>query len=575
MALVDKYIEYKDIKLSQIPSEIREKIIKCHKIVCDVVEGQFSDQKDLTNDSEISSFKQNFCKNISNNERSVRVYKVKENKFDCMIQLMNHVEVKSDKIHSFVKKVFAEAKKIIEKKFSMRLDNENDGNKEKFEGFDVYPTAEDSKEIWENAKSIKNVESSKDNSKDNNNSLLKESVAKDIYEEAEEFINFLDEYIVEETKEPKLVEAGENTKSFLTKIGQNIIDKGKVSESQLKMITNKVKEDVLEKNKDIFKFNIGKFEFKLDNSKENSRFELICDPPSSSFIKAFLKGTANLRDWFNKSFVGVALNKLLVTTMKGAADFFHFQQNLFNKYIKDTLIQIFEIIQKKFMGLPEKTKTLLSETEMKSVLSLVLHHALCFTKVNFSDYKMFENAKKEAIATVDNVFSLLEGMDKDNKNEVMKKIKEMTKVYKESVSYSPMYADVIKLESAFSNYFEGKYDDLLAKREREFQYKQFDFSKSNDFETNWQLESNQIRKLKAFSPQVIELIKQQYRKIQNFDDKMRLSGYIRHKIKIINWYLDIQKKGNGAYLVPHSISELESFLKELNNWNDRILRSLE
>lgn len=599
MALVEKYVEYKDIKLSQIPQEIREKIMKAHKVVCDTVEAQFSDNKSLKDDTEINNFKSNFCKSIKDSERTVRVYKLEGNKYDCMIQLMNHVSTENlknaNKIHDFAKKVFNEVKKIVDKKFNMRLDNENSESKEKFEGFDIYPDAEDSKQIWETAENLKDaVTSEGDSESDNEHELkkgkkpAKKAVEDDtstkavkesteyleVYQEADEFLNFLDEYIEEEAKEVKQVEPSKDFKGKLTALGKKIVDSKKVTDSDMKILTNEVKNEVLAKNKDTFKLDLGRFEFKLDNSKENARFEIVCDPPSSDFIKKFLNGTANLAEWFSKSCAGVKLNKYLLTAMKGTADIFHFQQNLFNKYIKKGLNEIFEELQKQFMALSADVKTVIGETELKSVFSLVLHQALCFTKVNFSDYKMFENAKKDVMETMDKVFTLLKGVTKENKAEVLKKIKEITKVYKENVSYSEMYKDIMMLESGVTNYLEGKYDDLIQKREREFRYKQFDFTKSSNFETNWQLESNQIQKLKPIHQEMFVLIKDQYKKIKNYKDKMKLAGYILSKLRVVNWYLEIQNKGNSSYLVPHSVLELENFQKELDKWYNRIMRSI-
>ena len=599
MALVEKYVEYKDIKLSQIPQEIREKIMKAHKVVCDTVEAQFSDNKSLKDDTEINNFKSNFCKTIEDSERTVRVYKLEGNKYDCMIQLMNHVSTENlknaNKIHDFAKKVFNEVKKIVDKKFNMRLDNENSESKEKFEGFDIYPDAEDSKQIWETAENLKDaVTSEADSESDNEHELkkgkkpAKKAVEDDtstkavkesaeyleVYQEADEFLNFLDEYIEEEAKEVKEVEPSKDFKGKLTALGKKIVDSKKVTDSDMKILTNEVKNEVLSKNKDTFKLDLGRFEFKLDNSKENARLEIVCDPPSSDFIKKFLNGTANLAEWFSKSCIGVRLNKYLLIAMKGTADIFHFQQNLFNKYIKKGLNEIFEELQKQFMALDSAVKVVLSETELKSVFSLVLHQALCFTKVNFSDYKMFENAKKDVMETMDKVFTLLKGVTKENKAEVLKKIKEITKVYKENVSYSEMYKDIMMLESGITNYLEGKYDDLIQKREREFRYKQFDFTKSSNFETNWQLESNQIQKLKPIHQEMFVLIKDQYKKIKNYKDKMKLAGYILSKLRVVNWYLEIQNKGNSSYLVPHSVLELENVQKELDKWYNRIMRSI-
>lgn len=599
MALVEKYVEYKDIKLSQIPQEIREKIMKAHKVVCDTVEAQFSDNKSLKDDTEINNFKSNFCKTIEDSERTVRVYKLEGNKYDCMIQLMNHVSTENlknaNKIHDFAKKVFNEVKKIVDKKFNMRLDNENSESKEKFEGFDIYPDAEDSKQIWETAENLKDaVTSEADSESDNEHELkkgkkpAKKAVEDDmstkavkesaeyleVYQEADEFLNFLDEYIEEEVKEVKQAEPSKDFKGKLTALGKKIVDSKKVTDSDMKILTNEVKNEVLSKNKDTFKLDLGRFEFKLDNSKENARLEIVCDPPSSDFIKKFLNGTANLAEWFSKSCIGVRLNKYLLITMKGTADIFHFQQNLFNKYIKKGLNEIFEELQKQFMALDSAVKVVLSETELKSVFSLVLHQALCFTKVNFSDYKMFENAKKDVMETMDKVFTLLKGVTKENKAEVLKKIKEITKVYKENVSYSEMYKDIMMLESGITNYLEGKYNDLIQKREREFRYKQFDFTKSSNFETNWQLESNQIQKLKPIHQEMFVLIKDQYKKIKNYKDKMKLAGYILSKLRVVNWYLEIQNKGNSSYLVPHSVLELENFQKELDKWYNRIMRSI-
>ena len=113
MALVKKYIEYKDVKISQIPDDLRAKIKEAHKLVSGAVENQVLKHK-FDSDKEVMASINEFQKQISSSEKVVRVYKVKEGKYKCMIQLMNHVKSdnsteKGKKLSKVLKAYFKQA----------------------------------------------------------------------------------------------------------------------------------------------------------------------------------------------------------------------------------------------------------------------------------------------------------------------------------------------------------------------------------------------------------------------------------------------------------------------------------
>lgn len=543
MALVKKYIEYKDIQLADVPKEIKSKIEQIHKIVSSTVEDQMDKQK-LKDDKEIKSSVEKFQKEIDDKAKNVRVYKVKEDKFQCMIQLMNHVKTdleteKGKKLNKLIKASFNQAKGIIEKKFQMKLDNEG-ADKEGFEGFDVYPDENTAKQIWE---------------------IASKSV------------------IPNHTKSEKVVkEAADqfNTMSImkiLQSVNSGIIDSGKVSDSNLSVISTEVTKKMLPKS---YGRKFSEFKIKTDSSAKGSCFEFEVEAIPDSSVAEILDGKLNLYDLISaKKIISVKATPKFLTDSKGTNDFYYFCDGAIKFFAKD-LKKLCNYIQHEFVKLDSKMKDLIKSTELKKVVSAAVYQCLIFKEAKISSHGTFSTQEKELKKIMSGyVFKTLKSYKEPekNKDEIIKTFDTMIKGYKESNFSSVMNDNLIAFFESAKKLYNGNYQKEIKQAEQNFINNSIDWRPAERVETQVLVEKFGVKRLKKIPSDLLPYIRTQIDRIEDENDKMMLGGYTQSKIEIVEWYIELLTVGSDRYIVPHTLPQLQRILQELNYLYKKIMNT--
>jgi hypothetical protein len=80
------------------------------------------------------------------------------------------------------------------------------------------------------------------------------------------------------------------------------------------------------------------------------------------------------------------------------------------------------------------------------------------------------------------------------------------------------------------------------------------------------------KKLKKIPYDLVSYITIETEAIEDSNDKMMISSYCLGKLKMVEWYIELLKVGSVKYIVPHSLSELESIRDQLKRCHDEIMR---
>lgn len=675
MARVKKFLQFKDVKLSNLPLQFKEKVKKCHKIVSDIVEAQFFDKKELAKDPDLIKFKQDFCKHIADEKKKVRLYKVNNNDRDCMIQLMNHVPVNEDKkvsnkIHNFIKRVFGEANKKIKTLFGFSLDNENESNKKNFEGFDIYPTKSDSVKLWDNVGgTVKNFEDLKNSKeehddhteseeKDSNNSisepsnenkssenkelqpktessddlkqyeysndadrsetnglhykypklspeqikelearqksgglnykydgsdydLLKSFIQSGVSDEELKKSGFSQELIDKYRKELKEecckktisegVEIGSvsapatngalqgKCQKKLAIMGSKLLQDNKIDQSFVNILKNELDEAYISKFKEV---NSNEFKIILDQNKDITRLEIVSGVPDEEFLTKFFNGRADLFKFIMDSNCCIKATPSFFLSIKSKDDLFNFFRFLFMEYIPKILPKICAHIARNFVNLNSVSKDLLSKTDLKSIFSLLMHQALVFPKITLPDIKQLRDSANLIKTTTAWIIDLMKKMTADNKKNVMDEISDAIKEYRESISPSDLYFDIIKLDKIVENYIDGKYD-YIKKRVNDYMIHECaDYSDPKDFDTKEYIRKYNILRLKKFDLDQLEQIEI---RLENTSNKLRVTSDLIPIMEKAQFYKNIINNNLPGYIVPYSLNEITQIESKIND----------
>lgn len=60
--------------------------------------------------------------------------------------------------------------------------------------------------------------------------------------------------------------------------------------------------------------------------------------------------------------------------------------------------------------------------------------------------------------------------------------------------------------------------------------------------------------------------------IKDVNDKQMISSYCLGKLNTVEWYIELLRVGSEKYIVPHSLSELESLRSQRRSCHEKIMR---
>lgn len=566
MALIKRYITYRDVRIKDIPPKLQTKFNNIRKNLITAIKdvrkktiadiGSNKNKSPETNSiiNGIKNFINPLITKINGDKKIVRIYKISKNKFGCMIQAVNHACINTMNFNIFAGKskegnknlgkyILGEIKKHFEQKAidkSWQLDIEYPSDKEllklnnknekvigvnSFEaGFDLYPDDDESEEIWNTL---------------TNKGLIKESA-----------LSFCESF-------------GDNDiKAILRSLADRIIDTKELSEPITNMISNEVTRKMLKKyTKNIFKFHIM-----LDDTKDVSTFEFVIPDLTPEFIAEFLEGKASLYQYITKTNeIVVKMTSQLFFTIKGSDDLYNFMRGMLYYYSK-TLEQLCGLIRRRFVSFDKHMKYLIRETELSELLAFSLHQCVIFDKADMSDYKMFN----QGIHDVQKLMKFIQAIPKNYKEPdrvkqtIIDDMHNIIEAYRESVVYSPYYKRILKLPKAVETLYNGGYDQFIEKSSWELISECIDHRISPDRNTRAIMEKFWMKKLKKIPSDLIPYIRTQMENIEDDNDKMMLASYTMGKIDLVEWYIELQTVGSNKYIVPHSISELQMIRQKLD-----------
>lgn len=80
------------------------------------------------------------------------------------------------------------------------------------------------------------------------------------------------------------------------------------------------------------------------------------------------------------------------------------------------------------------------------------------------------------------------------------------------------------------------------------------------------------KKLKKIPYDLVSYITIETEAIKDANDKMMISSYCMGKLKTVEWYMELLRVGSEKYIVPHSLSELQSIRLQLRTCHEQIMR---
>lgn len=80
------------------------------------------------------------------------------------------------------------------------------------------------------------------------------------------------------------------------------------------------------------------------------------------------------------------------------------------------------------------------------------------------------------------------------------------------------------------------------------------------------------KRLKRIPSDLVSYITIETEAIKDTNDKMMISSYCIGKMDLVKWYIELLRNGSEKYIVPHTLTELETILAQLEECHRKIMR---
>lgn len=537
--------------IKDLPENYQLSVMNAHKIVVNKIHELLDDPKcsEIKNSSVAMSAIDEFCLKPGMDKEVGKVTLSKYgDEYECMIQLTGHFrhlgfnenggKYIGELVHAFIREVYGQVKKEIKERCNLRLENEC-GDADIYERFDVYLNHAVAKEMWDN------------DWYDKEEISLKESI----------------DYYVESVMTQEEKEAKKTLKTLSSQLIKDLNNEDK--KKNMTQYTANIYSNIITKNLlKIWAPGYKKFSITLDSYQSFYTFEFKIPTMSQDFISRFVAGRESIQGFLHRiPEIKIKMSPRIFHTMNNPDDAFNFFKAAITYY--DSKIEKYSIsLMTEVMRLDRGLKHLISSTKLSGLVTYPMQLLFVFDDVNMNNYKTFD-ISKEDIKTVNqfikNISTRYAAPEKEKKA-IISDVKDMIKALHEYCEMDINVNSLDYLPTEIEKYYNGYYKESIDKVNEEFIYENIDKEWSIDpgnREVKYLQEKFGVKKLKRIPVDLVAYIQIETEAIKDANDKMMISSYCLSKLEIVEWYIELLEVGSKKYIVPHSKQYLETVRTQL------------
>lgn len=603
---MSKKHEIRDGYFIDLPAALQTTLMKAHKRIKDEVDALLHEEEfEKLNKCQWSmNSLANFCA-APENEGDVgqaRAYKTGE-KYELMIQIAghftNHQNTESEcLVHKLIDKVYKKLKNEFQKDLGLRLDSEGaDG--EYYEGFDVYPSDEVAKQVWELFED-KTTKGYKEHYVQVSQNVIdyyefycrmpfdqyleeraKGGCTKTVAGKAEVKINSKEYDLKDFKKRPddeceEITEAADgnqklgeqDTKAKMAALTKQIMSDQKKGKGPSQEVMNIFASTITDRVLKGWASGWQKLVIKLDSRQSSKTVEFKVPNMTEDFVARFVDGRESINGFLHRNpEITIKVSAKIFDGLKSADDPYNFFRAAIKYY--DSAVDRFSAqLMAEVRKLGPDMKKLISTTKLMGIVTYPLSVLFVFEDVDISNPKTFDISKddiKTINTFVKNIATAYKDPEKE-KNQIITDVKAMVKSLHNAVGINESNSHLQYLPEYLRDLFGGKFNRSLESYHAEFERAQVnrDWSlNAPTVEIKYLQEKFGVRKLKKIPRDLVAYITIEAESIKDTNDKMMIASYCLGKIEIVEWYIELLDVGSEKYIVPHNKPYLESLRTQL------------
>lgn len=353
-------------------------------------------------------------------------------------------------------------------------------------------------------------------------------------------------------------------KRTLATLSQSIINDCKDGKCKATQYTMNIYSNIITKSLlDKWAPGYRKLSIVLDFNRQGNTLEFKTPHMDQSFIARFIDGKETLDGFLHRdSEISIKMSPSVLSTMKDKDDAFNFFKAAL-KYYSTQSSGYADKLYKSYHKLNNEMKKLTQNTKLSGIVSLPLQMLFKFSDVDMTkkDTFKFNLDDINAVNTfIRGIYSNYASPEKEKK-EILDGLKKLISSFNES--YGDTQFNYLPME--VEKMYEGAYDEKIEMYKEEFISENIDRSWDNhtDHEIRLLQEKTKVKKLKKLPADLVAYISIEAECIKDANDKMMIASYCISKIEIVEWYIELLEVGSKKYIVPHTLTYLQTLRTQL------------
>lgn len=353
-------------------------------------------------------------------------------------------------------------------------------------------------------------------------------------------------------------------KRTLATLSQSVINDCQKENHKVSQYTANIYANVITKNLlDKWSNGYRKFSITLDSYQSFNTLEFKTPAFTQDFISRLVDGKETINGLLHRNpEIKIKMSPRIFHTMKDKDDAFNFFKAAI-KYYDSKVIVYADKIVKEVLRLNKEMKRLTQTTKLSGIVSMPLQMLFTFSDVDMSNKDTFtiEKEQIDAVNTfIKGIYSKYASPEKE-KREILDSLQQVISKFQESVEefhYGTLLDEV-------KRFYEGGYDDKLSLYHSQFVSDCIDHSWDHHSDATIRMlqESTKVKKLKKIPADLVAYISIEAECIKDANDKMMIASYCISKLELVEWYIELLETGSNRYLVPHTLSYLNSVRTQL------------
>ena len=369
--------------------------------------------------------------------------------------------------------------------------------------------------------------------------------------------------------EDKIEEKSIKSNNTIDSIAKDIIEKKKVTQSDLNICAEVINKNYFSKWAKFF----NRVNLRLvDNNESTLSYKI--PPINNKVVSDLINGKTTIFMYLHRSGnIDIKISSKALLTMTEPHQLFKFLESAI-KYYASRVNRYGVTVLSPIMKFPRPVKQLICDGKLDGVIRIPLVMLFNFNDIDLTKDNNFKMSRDDfkAIRKFSSGVISAYNTNKENKDQVIKLLKKIIADLRKHVHTDDK--NLLKgISENVEDFYDGKFDrDMEFYKNKWISENTLDYKISPDSTTRYYAETFGVKKLKKIPMSTVAYVQIEGESIKNANDKYMIAAYCLAKLELVEWYIELINTNSKKYIVPHTKQYLETMRNSLLKAYNEIMK---